>query len=212
MLFKSREDAGKKLGGELKKRGIKSDLILAIPRGGVPVGYEVAKILNAQLDIIIPRKLPLPSDPEAGFGAVIEDTAVLNEGLLRYFNLSKKGVELIIGEVKNEIKRRAQIYRGKKPFPRLKGKKVVVVDDGLASGYTMLAALQYLEKKGAAVTIAIPVSSSSAFALLDSKKVIALHVSDSAMFAVANFYEEWRDLNDNEVIAYLNKAAKREKK
>lgn len=202
-MFESREDAGRKLGKELKKRKIKADMILAIPRGGVPVGYEVAKALDARLDIIIPRKLPIPSDPEAGFGAVIDDTVVLNESLLGYLNLPKKQVDAVIEEVRKEIKRRTEIYRGKRPLPNLRGKKVIIVDDGLASGYTMLAAAKHLEKKGSEIIIAVPVASSAAFGLLDSKKVVALHVSKEPLFAVADFYEEWRDLSDDEVIRYL---------
>jgi len=205
-MFKSRQDAGKKLGKELKRRGIKADYVFAIPRGGVPVAYEVAFMLKAKLDVIVPRKLPIPADPEAGFGAVIGENVELNKGLLEYLNLSKKQIDSVIEEVRKEINRRTAVYRGKKPFPILEGKKVIIVDDGLASGYTMLAAIKHLEKKGAKVTVAVPVSSSAAFSLLDSKKVIALHISTAALFAVADFYSAWTEMSDEEVIAYLKKA------
>ncbi|MEM2956343.1 MAG: phosphoribosyltransferase family protein [Candidatus Pacearchaeota archaeon] len=209
MMFKDRKDAGRKLARELIKQKIKADIVLAIPRGGIPVAFEVAKALKIKLDVIIPRKLPIPYDPEAGFGAVIDNEVSLNYNLLKYLKLNKKEINKIVKEVKQEIKRRMEVYRGKKPLSKVKGKTVIVVDDGLASGFTMLAAVKHLQRKKANVIIAVPVASLSAYQLLrDKAKLICLNVSDEAIFAVANFYKEWRDLSDDEVISYLEKAEK----
>ena len=159
-MFKTREEAGKLLAKKLDKYKERKDvLILAIPRGGVPIAYQLSKILNLKFDLIIPRKLPIPSDPEAGFGAVINNTIVLNKELLARLNLSKKEIDNVVKEVQEEIKRRNQIYRKGKQFPNLKNKIAIIVDDGLASGYTMLAAIKYLKKQAKKVVVAVPVSS-----------------------------------------------------
>jgi len=207
-MFKTREEAGKLFAEKLLKYKNKKDtLILAIPRGGVPISYQISKILNLKFDLIIPRKLPIPSDPEAGFGAVINDTVVLNKEILATLNLSKKEIDDVIKEVQKEIKRRNKIYRKGKPFPKVRGKTVIVVDDGLATGYTMLAAIKDLKKQAKKVVVAVPVSSSSAAREIKQKadEFICLHVSSAYIFAVASFYDSFPDLTDEEVIAYLKK-------
>jgi len=207
-MFKTREEVGKLLAKKLVKYKNRKDvLILAIPRGGVPISYQISKILNLKFDLIIPRKLPIPSDPEAGFGAVINDTVVLNKEILATLNLSKKEIDDVIKEVQKEIKRRNKIYRKGKPFPKVRGKTVIVVDDGLATGYTMLAAIKDLKKQAKKVVVAVPVSSSSAAREIKQKadEFICLHVSSAYIFAVASFYDSFPDLTDEEVIAYLKK-------
>jgi putative phosphoribosyl transferase len=159
MIFKDRHDAGRQLAERLLLYRCNA-VVLAIPRGGVPVGYEVSRGLDVPLDIIVPRKLPIPSDPEAGFGAVAPDgTVVLNEALMWYLGLSTEEIERIIGEVLGEVRRRIREYRGDRPLPRLSGKNVIVVDDGLASGYTMIAAVRALRKeRPRRVIVAVPCS------------------------------------------------------
>jgi len=204
-MFENRIDAGKKLGARLLKEKLKNVIVLAIPRGGVPVGFAVARTLKAKLDIVVPRKLPIPSDPEAGFGAVINNMVTLNGQIVSKFGLSKREIGSVVREVRAEVKRRIKVYRGSKLFPSLKGKTVILVDDGLASGYTMLAAVKWLKsKKAGKVIVAVPVSSSNAASLVRKEaELICLQTSKSAVFAVADFYKEWRDLSDVEVINYL---------
>ena len=205
MLFRTREEAGKFLAEKLKRYKNRKDvIILAIPRGGVPVAYSIAKALNLKFDLIIPRKLPIPFDPEAGFGAVINNTIVLNEELLERIHLSKNEINNIIKEVREEIKRRNKEYRKRKPFPNLKNKTVILVDDGLASGYTMLAAVRDIKKTAKKVIVAVPTASLSAFNKVKKEAdVISLQVSNERIFAVASFYMSFPDLADKEVINYL---------
>jgi len=204
-MFANREEAGMLLSKKLVRFKGKNVIVLAIPRGGVPVAYNIAKELDAKLDLIIPRKLPIPYDPEAGFGAVINNTVVLNKKLLAVLDLTHKEIKKIIKDVQKEVKRRIKKYRGKKPFPNLKGKTVIIVDDGLASGYTMLAAIKYIKKKAKKVVVAVPVASLSAAMEVKPKadEFICLILSSEPVFAVASFYEDFPDLTDEEVISYL---------
>jgi putative phosphoribosyl transferase len=204
MIFRDRSDAGKKLSEHLPQRDA---IVLAIPRGGVPVGYEVAKKLGAPLDLIMPRKLPIPSEPEAGFGAVAPDgTVVLNEGLVGYLGLSPAEIENIVGDVLKEVRRRVREYRGNKPLPDLKGKNVIVVDDGLASGYTMIAAVRAIRKeRPKKIVVAVPCSPESSLERLEKEadQVVCLAVQRYGPFAVASYYERFPDLSDDEVKGLL---------
>ncbi len=208
-LFEDRHDAGRRLAERLLLYRHNA-IVLAIPRGGVPVGYEVARKLGVPLDLIIPRKLPIPSDPEAGFGAVAPDgTVVLNETLVGYLGLSTKEIEGIVGEVLGEVRRRIREYRGDRPFPGLSGKNVIVVDDGLASGYTMIAAVRALKKeRPRRVIVAVPCSPGTSVERLEKEadEVVCLAVQPSGPFAVASFYERFPDLSDEEVKSLLSQA------
>ena len=206
-IFRDRSDAGRRLAERLPEYRDRDAVVLAIPRGGIPVGCEVASRLNAQLDVIVPRKIPIPWNPEAGFGAITADgTIVLNEQMVRSLGLSQEEIDRAAEEVRQEIIRRTKEYRGDKPTPNLKGRPVILIDDGLASGYTMLAAVESLKKETPSeVIVAVPVASSGAARLVSPKvdKLIVLIVSERLPFAVANFYVEWRDLTDEEVVACL---------
>lgn len=206
MIFKDRYDAGRQLAERLLVYRHNA-IVLAIPRGGVPVGYEVARKLDVPLDVIIPRKLPIPSDPEAGFGAVAPDgTVVLNERLMAYLGLSVKEIEEIVGEVLKEVRRRIKEYRGNRPFPDLKGKNVIVVDDGLASGYTMIAAVRAIKKeRPRRVIVAVPCSPETSVERLEKEadESVCLAVQPYGPFAVASYYERFPDLNDEEVKGLL---------
>ena len=192
---------------KLKEYKGKDVFVFAIPRGGVPVAYEVAKFLEAPLDVIVVRKIPIPWNPEAGFGAVAPDgTLYLNEEMVADLNLDQKTIKKLADEVLEEIKRREKIYRGEKPFPEVKNKIVIVIDDGLASGYTMMAAVNFLKKqKPAKIIVASPTISEGAHnevkPLVD--ELISLFIQKDYPYAVASFYEEWYDLTDEEVMNYL---------
>ncbi len=208
-LFEDRRDAGRRLAERLLVYRHNA-IVLAIPRGGVPVGYEVSKKLGVPFDIIVPRKLPIPSDPEAGFGAVAPDgTVVLNEVLMGYLGLSPEEIEGIVGEVLREVRRRIKEYRGDRPFPHLKNKNVIVVDDGLASGYTMIAAVRAIRKeRPRRIIVAVPCSPRTSVERLEKEadEVVCLAVQPGGPFAVASYYERFPDLSDDEVKSLLARA------
>lgn len=208
VLYQDRNDAGKKLAEELKEYKGKNVLVFAIPRGGVPVGYEVAKFLETSLDVIVARKLHIPWEPEAGFGALAPDgTMILNEEMVVDFGIDKKTIEEVKDEVLKEIKRREKIYREEKPFSEIKNRTVIIVDDGLASGYTMIAAVKFLRKmKPTKIVVAVPTASENAYNEVKkiADEVISLYVQKGYPYAVASFYQEWHDLTDEEVIKYLS--------
>lgn len=205
--FKDRINAGKELAKKLIKYKGKNVIVLAIPRGGVPVAFPVAKELKAKLDLVIPRKIPIPSEPEAGFGAVtIDGNIVINKPLVKKLNLTKEEITELSKPVIEEIKRRTKVYRGNKPFPNLRNKIVIIIDDGLATGYTAIAAVNYVKKyKPKEIIVAVPISSYSAFNKVKKivDELVSLEISHELVFAVADSYESFPDLKDEEVIKYL---------
>lgn len=211
-VFKDRRDAGRSLAERLTKYA-GSAIVLAIPRGGVPIGYEISRRLDIPLDLIMPRKLPIPSEPEAGFGAIAPDgTVVLNEGMARYLGLGKKEIDRISMSVLSEVRRREKAYRGDKPLPDLKNKTVIVVDDGLASGYTMIAAVRAIKKSSPkTVIVAVPCSPASSVEILkkEADEVICLFEQPYGSFAVASYYEDFPDLTDDEVKSLVKEVISR---
>jgi len=205
-LFRDRRDAGRQLAERLAGYKGQRPLVLAIPRGGVPVGCEIARRLQAPLDLIIPRKLPIPYNPEAGFGAVTADgTVVLNDEMARSLGLSPEEIESIAMAVRDEVQRRERLYR-QGPPPDPAGRTVIVTDDGLATGYTMIAAVRMIKKgRPRKVIVAVPVSPRSSVERLqrEADEVVCLHEQTCGPFAVASFYDSFPDLSDGEVLAYL---------
>lgn len=209
-IFQDRIDAGKQLAKRLLSYENKAAVVLAIPRGGVPVGFEVASRLKAEFDVIIPRKLPIPWNPEAGFGAITADgTMVLNAPMVSSLGLTDEEIEQAAEEVRQEVIRRTLEYRGDRPPPNVEGRPVILVDDGLASGYTMLAAIESVKKwSPSTIVVAIPVASKGAARLVNhsADKLVVLITSEHLPFAVANFYIKWRDLSDEEIISCLHRS------
>ncbi len=210
--FKNRSDAGIKLASKFSARITRvlgSPIVLGIPRGGIPVGYFVAKTLGSNLEAIALRKLPIPSDPEAGFGAVTLDrTVILNQELISRVGLGQSEIDNIIDDVYKEVLRRSQIFAQGKDFPQLKSRTVVIVDDGLATGYTMLAAVKFVRSKGAREIItAVPVAHSKAYELIKKNvdEVVVLHISKGSFFAVASYYGAFPEMTDKDVLYWLNK-------
>jgi putative phosphoribosyl transferase len=212
-FFRDREDAGRQLAEKLADLQSKDVLVLGIPCGGVPVAVQIADRLHAQLDLMVVRKLQIPWNPEAGFGALAPDgTLLLNPELTPHLNLSEAEVEEVESRTMNEIKRRIQRFRGTQAAPRQADRTVVLVDDGLASGYTMLVAAQSVRKaRPRRLVVAVPVASAGAARLLKPAcdSFVALHVSSALPFAVADFYEQWYDLTDEDVLCYLSAKPKR---
>lgn len=202
-LFRDRKDGGHLLARELRHYHGKDLVLLAIPKGGVPVACEAARRLQAPLDLIIPRKLPIPWNPEAGFGAVTsEGSIVLNQRMIEPLGLEEDQIKEIAEKVRLEIKRREEEFRKGRPPIDLKDKTVVIIDDGIASGYTMLAAIRSVRRHSPKLVIAAtPVASASSAALIRPQvdKFIALIESHHLPFAVADYYLNWYDVSDDEV-------------
>jgi putative phosphoribosyl transferase len=208
-MYKDRIQAGHALADLLARYEGQNAVVLAIPRGGVEVAFPIATRLRAPLDLVIPRKLPIPSNSETGFGAITEDgSKVLNDDLISYIGLTNVEIDRIAGDVLKEVKRREKRYRGDKPFPDLTSRIAVVVDDGLATGYTALAAIDYVRKhQPKKVIMAVPVASKDAEMLVKSRvdEYICPLTSNRPWFAVASFYGWFSDLTDEEVLNCMKK-------
>ncbi len=204
--FHDRRDAGRRLASELAHYH-PGAVVLAVPRGGVPVAVEVARRLHVQLDIVVVRKIPIPSEPEAGYGAISEEGEIsLNEPVVAILKLSQSDIATQASKIQAEISRRSALFRSYLTSVDLMGATAIVIDDGLASGFTMAAAVASVKKRGAAkVVVAVPVASSSAYWLIQSvaDEIVSVVISSSSPFSVASFYEHWYDLTDDEVIHYL---------
>ncbi|MGC9351214.1 MAG: phosphoribosyltransferase [Sulfurovum sp.] len=209
-MFDDRKDAGKCLAEKLQHYRDSDALILAIPRGGVALGYEVAKALQCELSMIICRKLPYPHNPESGFGAIAEDGSVyLYEDAIG--EVSEEEIERIIQAQQQEIKRRIAVLREGRALSSLKNRTVILVDDGIAMGSTMHAALQMCKNRGAAkIIVAVPVAGARSISEF-SKIVDELIVLESPAFfrAVAQVYQTWYDVSNEEVLALMRKFTKK---
>ena len=202
-VFRDRFQAGKLLAEKLRNYSAQENvLVLVIPAGGVPVGHTVAKELSVPMDVVIVRKAQIPWNTEAGFGAVTwNGETVINELLVEQLGLTEEDIEESISKTKRNIEERLRKFRGNKPMSPVKDKTIILVDDGLASGFTMLAAVRSLRKRQPRkIIVAVPTASSGAIDLLKSEvdEIVCLNIR-SGSFAVADAYENWYDLTDEEV-------------
>ncbi len=207
-IFENRQDAGRQLAEKLSEYKGQPVIVLAIPNGGVPVALEVAGALEANLDLVISRKIPLPLNPEAGFGAIADDgTIILNEIVVKSIGLSRQQIEYEASKVRAEIKQRSLLYRGNRPLVSVSSKTVITIDDGLASGFTMMAAVQSVRRRRPKeIVVAVPTASAIALKEVErvADKVVTCVTGFMPRFAVADFYHHWYDLGDDEVVRYLN--------
>lgn len=207
VIFRDREEAGRRLAKKLAHYHGADAVVLAIPRGGIPVGTAVAHHLDLEWGVIVVRKLPIPWNPEAGFGAVAADgSVVLNDGMVQGLMMRQDQIDEVVREVRAELDRRTEFLTSARPLPDIQGRCAIVIDDGLASGYTMLAAVKSLRERGASkVVAAAPVASRSAAGLVcpAADECILEIVSPSVPFAVADFYLNWHDLTDDEIAPLL---------
>jgi len=184
-------------------------VVLAIPNGGIPVGVEIAKSLDAELDAIIVRKLQVPGNPEAGFGALTSHgSLLLNERLVRSIGLNSRQIDLVVKHTQAQIDKRRADYRGFVGIVTPSERDVILVDDGLASGYTMMAAIESVRSLNSnSITVAVPTSSGSAADLIgeSGSTLICPRIESGFIFAVANAYRNWYDVPDSEVIEILEK-------
>jgi putative phosphoribosyl transferase len=207
-VFKDRLQAGTFLATELEKQVKENTALLALPAGGIPVGYAISKCLGIPLGVAVVRKIQVPWNTEAGFGAVAWDgSVVLNDALLKELDLTSSQVKDCIFRTKQIVSERIQKF-SVGSFPEIGNRTVVLVDDGLASGYTMMVAIDSVKRRGPQrIIVAVPTGSDGAIQLLSSKVdlLICLNIRAGPVFAVADAYEEWYDLADEEVIHYLQK-------
>lgn len=206
MAFTDRRNAGRRLAEFMAPTPDAGAVVLALTRGGIPVGVGVAEALNAPLEPVIVRKLAVPFSPEAGFGAVTSDgTLVLNDRLTSDLRLPRSVVDDIIAVARDEAARRAVSY-GVDALPDVVGRRVYLVDDGLASGYTMLAAERMVRKLDPeSIVMAVPVSPADSLDLVSPwfEEAYCLIVQTHLPFAVASFYRKFHDLSDEEALAIV---------
>lgn len=209
--FADRREAGRRLAGALARFSGAETLVLALPRGGVPVGFEVARALGAKLDVLVVRKLGAPGRQEFGIGAVVDGTPpqlVLNEELATIVGATPQYVEAEKTRQIAEIDRRRRAYRGYLPNPEIVGRTVIVVDDGIATGGTMKAALRALRsRKPKRLVLAVPVAPTDSLRELEFEcdEIVCL-ARPTPFYAVGNHYEDFTQTDDAEVVRLLAEA------
>jgi predicted phosphoribosyltransferase len=207
-VFNDRAHAGVLLGNKLNEYNRDTSVyVLAIPAGGIPVAVKVVAELKVRWDLVLTRKLHVPWNREAGFGAVAWDgSSLLNEPLIASLRLTREEIERCIAEERAVITTRLKTFRGNRSFPDLTDKTVIIVDDGLASGFSMLTTIVALKKYTITeLIVAVPTASSSAIGRIKSHvaKIVCLNIRSGLSFAVADAYRIWYDLDDQEVMAQL---------
>ena len=204
MMFQDRQDAGQQLAQALAAYKDQQVLVLAVPKGGIEVGIQVARFLKADFSIIITRKLPFPDNPESGFGAIAEDGSTFIFDFASA-ELPEKTIERIIQEQKQEIYRRIEVLRQGTPLPKIENRTVILVDDGIAMGSTMRASIVLCQqKKAGKIVVAAPVAGRSTIHEI-GKLVDEIVIVESPPFfrAVAQVYVNWYDVSDQEAMALL---------
>ena len=208
--FRNRRDAGRRLAAELRTYANRSDVIvLALPRGGVPVGYEVATALGVPLDVFVVRKLGLPWHEELAMGALASGgVRILDDDLIRVARVSTEDLERVTAAEQVELERRERRYRGDRPFPELTGKTVLLVDDGLATGSTMRAAVAALrQEEPRSIVVAVPVAApATCDAFRDIADDIVCAVTPEPFRAVGLWYDDFSQTTDEEVHELLIQA------
>jgi putative phosphoribosyl transferase len=210
-LFRDRIEAGRRLTQRLEREAIGPNaLVLALPRGGVPVGFEITQILNLDLDILLVRKLGAPGYEELAMGAVASGgLRVLNDGLIRHLGISRAVIDRVTAREQQEIQRREQLYRDGRPALPIKDRIVILVDDGLATGASMLAAARAARaQQPKRVIVAVPVASR------DACEEFRQHVDDvicaetpEPFYSVGTWYEDFSQTSDAEVRELLQRAS-----
>ncbi len=205
--FNDRKDAGKQLATKLSEYAKKDVVLLALPRGGVPVAFEIAKALHLPLDVFLVRKLGIPRHEETAMGAIaMGDVVFIDQDLVNKVGISQRVIEQVIIKEKKELERRNVMYRSGKPPLDVKNKTVILVDDGLATGSTMHAAVAALKEQNAGqIIVTVPVSSNSAYEelLQEADKIICLAIPED-FYAVGQWYDHFPQTSDQEVLDLLS--------
>lgn len=209
MGFADRTDAGQRLGTELTERGIDSDIVLAIPRGGLPLGRAVADALDRPLDIVVAKKIGAPHNPEYAIGAVASDESVwLNEAAIGTLDIDSEYLETQREEMAAAAREKAQRYRRDQGPPSIDGQAVLIVDDGVATGATVRACIDRVTNAGAdRIVLAVPVGSPQTIDDLRSivDEVVCLE-TPSSFRAVGQFYDRFEQVNDEQAMTYLDRS------
>jgi len=212
MRFANRRDAGRRLAEQLRQLDLVDPVVLGLPRGGVPVAYEVACALDAPLDVMVARKIGAPFQPELGVGAIAEGgVLVFDEATLRSLRLEIAQLDTTVAREQIELQRRVEHYRGGAQPPDLAGRAAVVVDDGLATGVTARAALRAVRRASPArLVLAVPVGPPDAgeFMRPDADEVVVLEMP-AHLAAVGQWYDDFTQTADEEVVALLQQARQR---
>jgi len=212
LLFNDRRDAGRRIVRRLSPADLPGPVVLGIPRGGVVVAYEVSLGLNAPLDVIIPRKVGAPGNPELAIGAVAPDgTVVLDQALVKMLGVDRDYLDAETQSQRVEIERRTSIYRRGRPAVDLVGASVILVDDGIATGATVLAALRGLRsQEPARVVLAVPVAPPDTLqGLAAEADSIVVLATPEPFYAVGQFYRHFEQTSDEEVIELIDRAQRR---
>jgi putative phosphoribosyl transferase len=209
--FRDREEAGRLLASALTEYGRRHDVVvLGLPRGGVPVAFEVAQRLEAPLDVFVVRKLGVPGHPELAMGAIASgDVRVINRRVVLGLGIQPADIEEVAQAEERELRRRERVYRGRRTAVPLSGRTVIVVDDGLATGATMLAAVKAVRQRGVAqVVVAVPVGDRESCAALsrEADRCVCL-LQPTELVAVGLWYEDFSQTEDEEVRSRLERAA-----
>ncbi len=215
-FFQDRRDAGRILARALQEASQESDIardwqdgiVLGLPRGGVPVAYEVARALDLPLDILVVRKLGVAGLEELAMGAVASDgTVTINAAVLAEFNIPLEEIDAAAQREKGEIERRERAYRNGRPPPRIEGRMVVLVDDGLATGASMLAAVRSVRPRAREVIVAVPVAAESTYNELHGEvdEMVCAHIATS-FHSVGSFYRNFEQTTEEEVCTLLSQA------
>jgi len=213
MMFDNRKDAGRKLANLLGSYANRNDVIvLGIPRGGVPVAFEVASALDAPLDVFVSRKLGVPGQEELAFGAIASGgVRVLDAELVEAVGISDSEIERITTQVRMELERRERAYRGDRPPLKVEGSSVILVDDGIATGSSMRAAIRGLRQlKPGRLVVAVPVAPVSTCNRIraDVDELVCAFMPES-FYAIGQFYDDFSQVTDQEVTDLLHRAEQR---
>ena len=214
-MFADRADAGRRLAGALRHLRDADPVVLALPRGGVPVAFEVAHALDAPLDLLLIRKIGAPGQPELALGAVMDGDrpeTVINEEVRRVFAVTDKELAELVAAKLAEIEQRSRRYLAGRPRARLGGRTVIVIDDGVATGATMRVALKAIRRAGPRrLVVAVPVAPPDTVAVLKREADDVVCLDSSEFFGgLSAFYRDFRQLEDDEVIALLDRARRPE--
>ena len=203
-MIKDRQDAAERLAIQLQHHKGENGVVLTIPRGGVPIGVYIAKQLNMPVEVILSKKIGHPTNPEFAIGSVSMDSVDVNEKI----PVSKEYLEETVENIREELKRRYKVFMGDKKPADLEGKTVIIVDDGIATGHTLMATIELVKKKKPGkVVVAVPVAPPSAIEKLQTlvDEVICL-MAPPDFYAVGQFYENFTQVSDDEVVELLKQS------
>jgi predicted phosphoribosyltransferase len=206
IVFENRRHAGRLLAARLQAFAAERPVVVALPRGGVPVGFEIARALDAPLEVLAVRKLGAPGNPEFAVGAIAEDgTCVLDRGTARRVGMTARLLDAEVGREAGELRRQVARYRGERTTIDVRGRTVIVVDDGLATGLTNLAAVRALRGLGATrIVVAVPVGASDALGRADEEAdTVVCHTVPIELLGVGAWYEDFSPVSDAEVLDLL---------